>query len=63
MKWTELAEDRVYVKWTELAEDRAYVKWTELAEDRVHKLKLNRNFVTISSFVPKVDQEVQRYNR
>jgi len=31
------------------------VKWSELAEYRVHKLKSNRNFVTIS-FAPNADQ-------
>jgi len=39
------------------------VKWSELAEYRAHKLKLNRNFVTISSFAPNVDQGGQGYNR
>jgi len=32
------------------------MKWSELAECRVHKLKLNSNFVTISSFAQNADQ-------
>jgi len=32
------------------------VEWSELAEYRIHKLKLNRNVVTISSFAPNLLQ-------
>jgi hypothetical protein len=35
-------------------EEEVYVKYSELAKYRIHKLKSNRNFVTISSFSTKL---------